>query len=547
MCRRSVRPALAIVGILVLAGLLVQAPAASADVLEEPVVSDNVDASVNGFGSEATSEDASAVPVEVFEHDLGTLGGLSSFARGVNDRGQVVGESRTCAGNIHAFLWQADVMTDLGTLGSTYSVANAINDLGEIVGTSGTVPGEAHAFLWRAGVMMDLGTLGGSWSFGNGINHLGQVVGVSETPGGDAHAFLWQDGVMSDLGALGGSYSVAKRINDLGQIVGTSGDHAALWQDGTLTDLGTLGGSYSRASDINNLGQVVGTSASPVGESAFLWQDGVMTNLGTLGGSQSAANGIDELGQVVGFSGTTAGMGHAFLWWEGEMTDLGTLGGMESVAEDVNNFGQVVGVGDTTFGETHAILWDVPDAAAPPLTTLLEVVNGDGIPIVDGGSTVSNVVTFTFASTPPDTAGGFTCALDGVSSACSSPVGYTSLVPGAHRFEVYASDALGRHGDPVPSFGWIILTPAEAVRVLAQKVRSLGLASGTSSSLLDPLHVADNLLSNDRPSDDGKACRQLDAFIDLVSLYNVKARIPSEQAQSLTMDATEIMTALGCP
>jgi uncharacterized membrane protein len=37
--------------------------------------------------------------------DLGTLGGVFSFARAVNARGDVVGESVTARDDIHATLW----------------------------------------------------------------------------------------------------------------------------------------------------------------------------------------------------------------------------------------------------------------------------------------------------------------------------------------------------------------------------------------------------------------------------------------------------------
>ncbi len=156
---------------------------------------------------------------------LGTLGGLESAAYGVNDSGQVVGDSLTVEGLKHAFLWRECVMTDLGTLGGLTSSARAINNAEQIVGTAETAEILEHAFLWSDGAMTDLGTLGGPTSIAHDINELGQVVGSSYGPAGGRLAFVWQDGEMIDLNALlpegsGWVVRVAYAINNLGQIVG---------------------------------------------------------------------------------------------------------------------------------------------------------------------------------------------------------------------------------------------------------------------------------------------------------------------------------------
>jgi probable HAF family extracellular repeat protein len=65
--------------------------------------------------------------------DLGTLGGSSSYAYGINNRGEVVGYI-FAPGSTHAFLYSARTMTDLGTLNGYATYAQSINDAGQIVG-----------------------------------------------------------------------------------------------------------------------------------------------------------------------------------------------------------------------------------------------------------------------------------------------------------------------------------------------------------------------------------------------------------------------------
>jgi probable HAF family extracellular repeat protein len=198
--------------------------------------------------------------------DLGTLGGTTTKAFGINENNQIVGASQVGSYMV-AFLRDDGIMTNLGALGAYGSWAYDINDAGQVVG--GSVVDDQnhnHAFLWQSGSgMQDLGTLGGPSSNAFEINNSGQKVGSACCAPDTylSHAVLWGSGGIVDLGDLDPLWpaiSAAYGINDAGQVVGGSYDtsanfHAFLWQNGSMQDLGTLGGDLSEVEAINKNGR----------------------------------------------------------------------------------------------------------------------------------------------------------------------------------------------------------------------------------------------------------------------------------------------------
>jgi probable HAF family extracellular repeat protein len=190
--------------------------------------------------------------------------GTPGFPLFVNDH-DVVASSFPFIGVQHAYTFRDGVVTDLGTLGGTESQSSAINDRGDVVGFSRTA-GDAsiHPFLYRDGVMRDLGTLGRAQGHAVDVNNHGVVVGyVSDVFDGFPVAFIF-DRTMRTLLPGGPCCMFPSAINDRGDVVGSiDGLGAFLLEDGKLTRLDQLPAVKATwrqilPTDINDRGWIVG-------------------------------------------------------------------------------------------------------------------------------------------------------------------------------------------------------------------------------------------------------------------------------------------------
>jgi probable HAF family extracellular repeat protein len=95
--------------------------------------------------------------------DLGTLGGIHSYARGVSADGSVIVGYSHITGNsaYRAFKYVGGAMTSLGTLGGTHSFANGVSADGSVIVGSSYITGDSveHAFVydaWANGGLVDV-------------------------------------------------------------------------------------------------------------------------------------------------------------------------------------------------------------------------------------------------------------------------------------------------------------------------------------------------------------------------------------------------------
>lgn len=292
------------------------------------------------------------------------LGFISEFdyvtATGINDLGQVVGESSNSSAGIVTFRTAPNSPINPATDNidpkfPDYSRSNDINNSGEVVATT---------FFGRlsSGIRTDTNGLLTNYLFpvveANAINDSGQIAGRGLVAGcnygcGQLEVFnavrvdVSNTGTVTivDLG-IGGR---GNGINDLGQVIAGQYRTAPNSPVNRETDnIGSLGGRGASGRDINNLGQVVGSSTNTSGQThAFRTAANSAINpetddLGTLGGDFSTANAINELSQVVGSSKLANSDIRAFLFDEDTMFDLNSL-----IADGGNFvFTQAVGINE---------------------------------------------------------------------------------------------------------------------------------------------------------------------------------------------------------
>lgn len=172
---------------------------------------------------------------QVLEYvDLGLPpGALAAAARGINNRGHVVGFVLTEEFDQRGFFWsEATGFVDLGTLGGEESLPTGINDddqvaldaendEGVLVPARFRVSAEGEV-TERLALAISPGAFPGTTRTED-LNAAGAVVGWDRLPNSVQRALLWRSpDEVSELGRIpGGIHAQARAINDLGQVVGT--------------------------------------------------------------------------------------------------------------------------------------------------------------------------------------------------------------------------------------------------------------------------------------------------------------------------------------
>ena len=304
-------------------------------------------------------------------------------------------------------------ITDLGSLGGNTTIAYGVNSHGDAVGFSySTGPGcyfQAFKYSETAG-MTDIGLQPnfGGCNYAVSINNSGQIAfnGDHHPGSGDYTAHLFSPGSGAiDLGKLpGDAVSYAVQLNAWGAVVGGSassalvGDPFLYTPKAGMVDIGNLGGGRGMAEGINDFAIVVGSARVPTTPAGDIWNIGhafVYTGetgildindlVRTPGWELYDAHAVSDLGLIVGYGQHQTANGNVidayrYNLWTGQVVDLGTFpGGGISYAYDINFSGVIVGAAyldATGAGDFRAALWLPGKSGALNLNDLIPTGTG---------------------------------------------------------------------------------------------------------------------------------------------------------------------------
>ena len=228
---------------------------------------------------------------------------IDTFARGINDRGIVVGGYALPAAPFRGFVYNR-VFSDFVVSGSTQDTQ--------------------------------------AWA----INNVGHIVGRFQPDGQDVKGFFY-DGTFTTIDFPGATRTEALGINERGQVVGaysTDATHGFLYSEGTFFAIDVPGSRATFVFDINSSGDLVGVYDDDSRRHGFVYRHGVYEEVSVPGSNETIPTSINEAGEVAGYTTDSGGKTVGFIFSHGAFVFLDLPEANRSTRIfRVNARGQVVG------------------------------------------------------------------------------------------------------------------------------------------------------------------------------------------------------------
>jgi probable HAF family extracellular repeat protein len=246
--------------------------------------------------------------------NLGKFGADQASLREINDAGQIIGTTTSGKAAVAAtattpavastlvsdpFILRDGVFTKLGSLGGKTGTANGINQFGQVVGTSADKDGKNRAFVWNAGVITDLNSLVTAPITYNGAAvTLTSAVGINNF--GDIAAtgtYTFKDAAGKDATGTR-SYLLKGIANNAGAVALEPSDLQAV-VTGKGKGVGGVGADQNKTI-AQEIAQVISGNARASGNSPWIDNSDYITPLVASAFGSGSAYGLNEVNSVFG-------------------------------------------------------------------------------------------------------------------------------------------------------------------------------------------------------------------------------------------------------
>jgi len=233
------------------------------------IVGDYTDASGHVVSFERFSNGTFSAPITAPNDNQGF-----TEANGINSSGTIVGTFLNGTESItafHGFFDNGGTFTQFDVGGSVSTNVLGINDHGDFVGNFGSVSQPNQSYVDIGGQLTEFTVFAAPTSDAEGINLTDQIVGRFTDAGGVTHGYLRQPGgSLLAIDVPGSLLTEAFGINDFGVISGeyqaSDGTFSAFTDDnGVFASFSCPNSSSTLGRRLNNAGTVVGQCSDPGG------------------------------------------------------------------------------------------------------------------------------------------------------------------------------------------------------------------------------------------------------------------------------------------